>query len=145
MVSFILKQMGIPDHLTCFFRSLYAGQEATVRTGHGTTDRFQIGKCYFQTVYMQSDSVISIQVSILFQIIFPFRGNNLFFFLGVCLLNYQVNEVAQSCPTLCDPMDCSLPGFSIHGIFQDPPEWIAISFSRGSSCPKDRTWDALPF
>ena len=36
--------MGIPDHLTCLFRSLYAGQEATVRTGHGTTDWFQIGK-----------------------------------------------------------------------------------------------------
>ena len=36
--------MGIPDHLTCLLRSLYAGQEATVRTGHGTTDWFQIGK-----------------------------------------------------------------------------------------------------
>ena len=40
----ILKEMGIPDHLTCFLRNLYAGQEATVRTGHGTTDWFQIGK-----------------------------------------------------------------------------------------------------
>ena len=40
----ILKEMGIPDHLTFFLRNLYAGQEATVRTGHGTTDRFQIGK-----------------------------------------------------------------------------------------------------
>ena len=39
----ILKEMGIPDHLTCLLRNLYAGQEATVRTGHGTTD-FQIGK-----------------------------------------------------------------------------------------------------
>ena len=36
--------MGIPDHLTCLLRNLYAGQEATVRTGHGTTDGFQIGK-----------------------------------------------------------------------------------------------------
>ena len=36
--------MGIPDHLICFLRNLYAGQEATVRTGHGTTDWFQIGK-----------------------------------------------------------------------------------------------------
>ena len=36
--------MGIPDHLTCFLRNLYSGQEATVRTGHGTTDWFQIGK-----------------------------------------------------------------------------------------------------
>ena len=40
----ILKEMGIPDHLTCILRNLYAGQEATVRTGHGTTDWLQIGK-----------------------------------------------------------------------------------------------------
>ena len=39
-----LREMGIPDHLTCLLRNLYAGQEATVRTGHGTTDWFQIGK-----------------------------------------------------------------------------------------------------
>ena len=40
----ILKEMGIPDHLTCLLRNLYAGQEVTVRTGHGTIDWFQIGK-----------------------------------------------------------------------------------------------------
>ena len=40
----ILKEMGIPDHLPCLLRNLYAGQEATVRTGHGITDWFQIGK-----------------------------------------------------------------------------------------------------
>ena len=40
----ILQEMGTPDHLTCFLRNLYAGQEATVRIGHGTTDWFQIGK-----------------------------------------------------------------------------------------------------
>ena len=40
----ILQEMGIPDHLTCLLRNLYAGQEETVRTGHGTTDWFQIGK-----------------------------------------------------------------------------------------------------
>ena len=40
----ILKEMGIPDHLKCFLRNLYAGQEATVRSGHGTTDWFQIRK-----------------------------------------------------------------------------------------------------
>ena len=40
----ILKEMGIPDHLTCLLRNLYASQEAAVRTGHGTTDWFQIGK-----------------------------------------------------------------------------------------------------
>ena len=40
----ILKEMGVSDHLTCLLRNLYAGQEATVRTGHGTTEWFQIGK-----------------------------------------------------------------------------------------------------
>ena len=39
-----VKEVGIPDHLTCLWRNLYAGQDATVRTGHGTTDWFQIGK-----------------------------------------------------------------------------------------------------
>ena len=45
----ILKEMGIPDHLTCLLRNLYAGQEATVRTGHGPTDWFQIGKGVHQS------------------------------------------------------------------------------------------------
>ena len=56
-------------------------------------------------------------------------------------LKCQWSEVAQSCPTLCDLMDSSLPGSSIHGIFQARIlEWVAISFSRGSSWPRDRTW-----
>ena len=51
------------------------------------------------------------------------------------------SEVAQSYPTLCDPMDCSLPGSSLHGILQARVlEWVAISFSRVSSQPRDRTW-----
>ena len=49
-------------------------------------------------------------------------------------------EVAQLCPTLCDPVDGNLLGFSVHGILQARIlEWIAISFSRGSSQPRDRT------
>ena len=44
----ILKEMGIPDHMTCLLRNLYAGQGATVRTSHGTTDRLQIGKGVYQ-------------------------------------------------------------------------------------------------
>ena len=47
----ILKEMGILDHLTCLLRNLYAGQEAKVRTGHGTTQWFQIGKEYIKAVY----------------------------------------------------------------------------------------------
>ena len=52
----ILKEMGLPDHLTCLLRNLCAGQEAIVRTGHGTTDWFQIGKgvrqCYILLPYL---------------------------------------------------------------------------------------------
>ena len=51
------------------------------------------------------------------------------------------SEVAQWCPTLYDPVDCSLPCSSVHGIFRARVlEWVAISFSRGSSQPRDRTW-----
>ena len=51
----------------------------------------------------------------------------------------EAREVAQSCLTLCDPMDCSLQGSSVHGIFQARVlEWVAISFSRGSSQTRDR-------
>ena len=59
----ILQEMGVPDHLTCLLRNLYTGQEATVRTGCGTTDWFQIGKGVYQGIlspayltYMQSAS-----------------------------------------------------------------------------------------
>ena len=47
----ILKEMGIPDHITCLLRNLYAGQKATVRTGHGTADWLQIRKGVHQAVY----------------------------------------------------------------------------------------------
>ena len=98
----------------------------------------------------------------LLQGIFPTQGLNLHL---LCLLHWQAGlfttstrtgkrkicwpqkatnvserEVAQSCLTLCDPMDCSLPGSSVHGIFQAIVlEWIAISFSKGSSQPRDQT------
>ena len=53
----------------------------------------------------------------------------------------EVSKVAQSCPTLCDPKDCCLPGSSVHGIFQARVlEWVAIPFSRGSSWPRDWTY-----
>ena len=50
----MLKEMGIPDHLTCLLRNLYAGQEATVGTGHGTTDWFQIRKGVHQGCILSS-------------------------------------------------------------------------------------------
>ena len=49
-----LREIGIPDHLTCLLRNLYAGQEAPVRTGHGTTDWFQIGKGVRQSCILSS-------------------------------------------------------------------------------------------
>ena len=88
----ILQEMAIPDHLTCLLRNLYAGQEATVRTRHETTDWFQIGKGVHQGCI-----------------------------LSPCLLNLyaefssiEFSSVAQSCLTLCDHMDCSTPGLPVH-------------------------------
>ena len=59
---------------------------------------------------------------------------------GKLMVCWKESEVAQSCLTLCNPMDCSLSGSSVHGIFQARVlEWIAISFSRGSSQPRNWT------
>ena len=57
----ILKEMGIPDHLTCFLRDLYAGKEPTVKNGHGTTDWFQIGEGVHQAVYCHLAYLIYMQ------------------------------------------------------------------------------------
>ena len=63
---------------------------------------------------------------------------NIHFSIGKSEVKWS--EVVQSCPTLCDPIDSSLPGSSVHGIFQARIlEWVAIFFSRGSSWPRDRT------
>ena len=67
----------------------------------------------------------------------------IFFPISVSVVNFTTlceseSEVAQSCPTLCDPMDCSLLGSSVHGILQAKVlEQVAISFSKGSSRPRD--------
>ena len=60
-LSKILQEMGKADHLTCLLRNLYASQEATVRTGHGTTDWFQIGKGVVKAVYCRPAYLTSIQ------------------------------------------------------------------------------------
>ena len=57
----ILQEMGIPDHLTCLLRNVYAGQEARVRTGHGTTDWIQLGKEYVKAVYCHPAYLTSMQ------------------------------------------------------------------------------------
>ena len=106
VTELILQEMGIPDHLSCLLRNLYAGQEATARTGHGKMDWFQIGKGVCQNCI-----------------------------LSPCLFNlyseWSESEVAQLCPTLCDPVDYSPPGSSVHGILQARIlERVAIFFSR---------------
>ena len=59
---------------------------------------------------------------------------------NIVVWRYWYRFVAKSCPTLSDPMDCSLPGYSVHGISQARIlEWVSISFSRGSSQPRDQT------
>ena len=57
----ILKEMGIPDYLTCLLRNLYAGQEATVRTGRGSTDWFQVGQQWVKAVYCHPAYLTSTQ------------------------------------------------------------------------------------
>ena len=72
----------------------------------------------------------------------PFPMSQLFAWGGqsTSYLFYYIVKVAQSCPILCDPMDCSLPGSSVHGILQTRIlEWVVIPFSRRSSQPRDQT------
>ena len=93
----------------------------------------------------KSSHLLSLVTLIFVMVISP---SGMFFSqLMACLVPSQLlkkerkeSEVAQSCLTLCNPMDCSLPGFSVYGIFQARVlEWVAISFLRGSSWPRDWT------
>ena len=85
----ILEAIRIPDLLTCLRRTLCAGQEATVRTGHGTTDWFKIGKGVHQGCILSPCS------------------------FNLCA-EFQLSSVSQSCWTLCDPMNRSTPGLPVH-------------------------------
>ena len=92
----------LKDHLTCLLRNLYAGQEATVRTGHGTTDCFQIGKGVHQGCILSPCKMPAAAAA----------------------------KSLQSCPTLCNSRDSSPSGCPIPGILQARIlEWVAISFS----------------
>ena len=93
----ILKEMGIPDHLTSLLRNLYAGQEATVRTRHGTMDWLQIGKGVHQGCILS-----------------PCLSN-----LYVEFNSVQFSSASQLCLTLCNPMDCNMPGFPVHHQLQE--------------------------
>ena len=147
-------EIGIPDHLTCLLRNLYAGQEATVRTGHRTTDWFQIGKgirqgcilspCLFNfyvQYIMRNAELEEAQAGIK---IARRNINHLRYADDTTLMAESEeelksllmkvkceSEVSQTCPTLSNPMDCSLPGSSVHGIFQARVlEWGSIAFSK---------------
>ena len=132
----ILKEMGKPDRLICLLRNQYTGQEAMVRTGHGTTDWFQIGKAVCQS-HILSPCLFNSYA----EYIMRNAGLNEAQ-AGVKIAGRNINNLRyadtttttkslQSCPTLCDPMDCSLPGFSVHGILQARTlEWVTISFSK---------------
>ena len=106
----ILKELGILDHLTCLLRNLYAGHEGTVRTGHGTTDWFQIGKgvcqgcilssCLFSLYaeyIMRNAGLEEAQAGIK---IARRNINNLRYADDTTLMAESESEVAQSCPTL---------------------------------------------
>ena len=109
-----------------------------------------INYCYVRSSVQQSVSVVHIHVSILFQILFPFRLlQNIWqsaqcYTISLCWLSILNTEVcacsvAQPCLTLCHPMSCSPPGSSVPGMLQARiVEWVATPFSRGSSQPRDR-------
>ena len=122
----IQKEMGVPDHLTCLLRNLSAGQEATVRTGHGTTDWYKIGKgvrqgcilspCLFNfyaEYIMRNTRLEEAQAGIQ---IARRNINHLRYADDTTLMaeSDQIRSVAQSCPTLCDPMNRRTPGLPVH-------------------------------
>ena len=136
--------MEISDHLTCLLRNLYAGQEATVRTGHGTTDWFQIGKgvrqgcillpCLFNLYaeyIMRNAGLEEAQAEIK---IAGRNINNLRYADAAAAAAATAAKSLQSCSTLCDPIDGSPPGSPVPGILQAGVlEWGAIAFSNKSS------------
>ena len=120
----ILKDMGIPDHLTCLLRNLYAGQEATVKTGHVTTDWFQIRPVYCHPAcltYIQSTSC---------------KMPGWMKHKLESRLQDQIRSVTQSCPTVCDPMDCSLPDFFVG--FPRQEYWNGLPFSSAGESSRPR-------
>ena len=106
----LLQEMGIPDHLTCLLRNLYAGQEATARTRHGTTDWFQTGKGAHQGCILSP---------CLFNLYVEYIMRNAGLDEAQAGIKMKIeNEVSQSCSALCNPMDHSPTGSSVIGILQ---------------------------
>ena len=134
--------MGIPDHIICLLKNLYAGQEARVRTGHGMTEWFQISKGVHQGCIL-SLCLFNIYAEHIMRNAGLDEAQ-----AGIKIVGRDINnlryadksEVIQLCLTLSYLMDCSVRGSSIHEIFQARVlEQVAISFSRGSFQPRDQT------
>ena len=109
----ILKEMGIPDHLTCLLRNLYTDQEATVRKVCGTMDQFKIGKRVHQ------GCILSPCLFILYAEYITQNAGLDETQAGIKIAERNINNlrhasVAPSCPTLCDPMECNMSGFPVH-------------------------------
>ena len=132
--------MGIPDHLTCLLRNLYAGQEATVSTGHGTTDWFQIAKGVCQGCILCPDSLnfyaenkmrIAGLEEAHAELKFAGRNINNLSYADDTTLMAESEEELKS-PTISSSVIPVSSGSSVHGIFQARVlEWVAISFSIG--------------
>ena len=108
------KELGIPDHLTCLLRNLYAGQEARVRTGHGTTDWFQIKTGVHQGC---------ISLPCFFNLYAEYIMRNAGLDEAQAGIKIQFSSVTQSCLTLFNPMNCSTPGLPVH---HQVPESMAL-------------------
>ena len=112
--------MGIPDHLTCLLQNLYTDQEATVRTGHGTTDWFQIGKGARQGCIL-SPCLFNLYAEYIMRNAWLDEAQAEIKIAGRNINNLRYADAAadkslKSCLTLCDPINGSPPGSSVHGI-----------------------------
>ena len=92
----ILTEMGIPDHLTCLLRNLFAGQEATIRIGHGRKDWFQIGKGVHQGYILSPFTVLMFFFLVYFTLynrlqFHPPHQNSSFCFLSICVLSSKMS------------------------------------------------------
>ena len=127
--------MGIPDHITFFLRNQYAGQEATVRTGHGKTDWLKLGKGVCQGCIL-SPCLFNLHAGYIMIKAGLDEAPH-----GIKIVRRNINNLRyadaataakslQSCLILCDHINGSPPGSPVPGILQERTvEWVAISFS----------------
>ena len=130
--------MGIPDQLTCLLRNLYAGQEATVRTEHGTMDWFQIGKGVCQGCIL-SLSLFNFYAEYIMQNAGLDEAQ-----AGIKIARKVKMKVAQLYSTLCNPMDCSPPGSSVHGDFSRQEYWSGLPCPPPGDLPNPGTGPRSP-